>query len=325
MKRTLFILAGALTLASCGQPATTTTAAPAPKGSVAATADLPLDPYAESVGLTEQGKRPSKPISTTPTTNTGTGPYTITMNFAAGSDQRVIDAMNAAAARWSGIITADVPDVNVSIPAGQCGSNPAWSGTVDDILVFTGSGPIDGPGGTLAQSGPCSVRTSSGLTIYSTLLFDSADVDAYASQLQEIAVHELGHSLGIGSLWNYKGLTTGAGTTDPRYLGAAANREYSAPGGTLGYIPEENTGGSGTAEAHWRERTYGGELMTGYLNSGSNSLSRISIGGLADLGYSVDYTKADSYSTTTLNTLSHEDHLDIATLEQVIKPKFRVN
>ena len=196
---------------------------------------------------------------------------------------------------------------------------------MDDILVFTGSGTIDGPGGTLAQSGPCSVRTASGQTIYSTLLFDSADVDAYASQLQQIAIHELGHSLGIGSLWNYKGLTTGSGTSDPRYTGAAANREYTALGGTLGYIPEENTGGSGTAEAHWRERTYGGELMTGYLNSGTNPLSRISIGGLADLGYSVDYTKADSYSTTTLNTLSLDQHLDIAGVEQIIKPKFRAN
>lgn len=44
------------------------------------------------------------------------------------------------------------------------------------------------------------------------------------------------------------------------------------------------------------------ELMTGYLNSGVlNPLSRITIGSLQDLGYSVDYAAADSYGRGNLN------------------------
>lgn len=183
---------------------------------------LPLDPYAS---LSEQ--RVKTPTSPTPTTE----PYNITLNFAPGSDQRVVDAMNTAAARWQGIITQGLPAVSVNIPANACGSKAAYVDTVDDNLVFTGSKYIDGPGGVLAQSGPCSIRSTSGLTVYSTLMFDSADLDGFAGQLPSIAMHELGHSLGIGSLWSNKELTSGSGTTDPRYSGSNGNREYQALGG----------------------------------------------------------------------------------------------
>ena len=290
---TLSLLALSLTLGSCGQPAQQS-AVTAPAETLST---LPPDPYASLSTLAEQGRKGGTTTTTT---------------------------MNAAATRWQGIVTQGLSAVNVSIPTGNCGSNPAFSGTVDDILVFTGSKSIDGPGGVLAQSGPCAVRSSGGLTVYSTLIFDSADLDGFANQLTDIAVHELGHSLGIGSLWSHKGLTSGAGTTDPRYLGANGNREYAALGGTLGQTPEENTGGSGTAEAHWRERTFGTELMTGYLGRGSNPLSRLSIAGLADLGYSVDYSKADSYSASTLNSLSTGHQFDLAAHEEVLRPKWQV-
>jgi hypothetical protein len=36
--------------------------------------------------------------------------------------------------------------------------------------------------------------------------------------------------------------------------------------------------------------------MTGYINSGLNPLSRISIASLEDLGYTVDYSSAESYT-----------------------------
>lgn len=299
----------ALALGSCGQPATQQDA-----GHIAPTtfAELPSDPHAQMVE------------SATRTTSTTTDPYNITLNFAPGSDSRVVNAMHAAATRWQGIITKGLPAVSVNIAANACGSNAAYVGTVDDILVFTGSKAIDGPSGTLAQSGPCSVRSTTGLTVYSTLVFDSADLDGFGSQLTDIAIHELGHSLGIGSLWKYKNLTAGAGTTDPRYLGTNANREYAAIGGTLGNIPEENTGGSGTAESHWREKTFAAELMTGYIGSGTNPLSRVSIAGLQDLGYSVDYSKADAFSASSLNTLSTGHQFDIAAHEEVITPKWVV-
>jgi len=66
-------------------------------------------------------------------------------------------------------------------------------------------------------------------------------------------------------------------------------------------VPVENTGGSGTRDSHWRETTFGRELMTGFYNSGAlNPLSRITIGSLEDLGYQVNYNASEPYSITAL-------------------------
>jgi hypothetical protein len=43
------------------------------------------------------------------------------------------------------------------------------------------------------------------------------------------------------------------------------------------------------------------ELMTGYADAGTQPLSRITIASLEDLGYTVDYTNADSYTAADLN------------------------
>ncbi len=309
MRRTLpalTLLSLTALLASCGSsPASVQATEPAP-GAVNV-ADLPVDPYAKTAALQPQA----------------TETYSITLNFASGSDTSVVNAMKAAASRWQGVITQGQPDLTVSIPANSCGSNAAYSGTIDDILVFTGNKSIDGPGGILAQSGPCSVRSSTGLTTYSTLVFDTADLANFSSQLSDIAVHELGHSLGIGSLWSRFGLVSGVNTTNPIYKGANGVREYRAAGGTLSTVPVENQGGSGTAGAHWRETTFKTELMTGYLNGGvKNPLSRISVGSLQDMGYAVNYAAADAYTVpaTTAQTL---EGLELSGREQIITPRYR--
>jgi hypothetical protein len=60
-------------------------------------------------------------------------------------------------------------------------------------------------------------------------------------------------------------------------------------------IPVANTGGGGTANSHWRETTFEDELMTGYA-SGAMPVSVMTIKSLRDLGYTVDESKAESYS-----------------------------
>lgn len=312
MRRSLPIAASLLTLsallASCGTTQAglqTNLQGNAAPGTVNV-ADLPVDPYAR-ITLGEQA----------------TEPYNVTLNFATGSDAAVMNAMQAAATRWQGVITRGQASATVNIPTGACGSNAAYRGTIDDILVFTGNRTIDGTGGILAQSGPCSVRSSTGLTTYSTLVFDTADLAQFSSQLADIAVHELGHSLGIGSLWSRFGLVSGLGTTNPTYSGSNALREYKAAGGTLSAVPVENQGGGGTAGAHWRETTFGTELMTGYLNSGVvNPLSRVSVGTLQDMGYAVNYAAANAYTVPATTALTLRQ-LDLGGREEIVTPRYR--
>ncbi len=115
--------------------------------------------------------------------------------------------------------------------------------------------------------------------------------------LLSVVMHEMGHVLGIGTIWDSLGLLSGGGTNNPIFVGAHATAAYNQLFGTSASgVPIENTGGPGTADGHWRETVFGSELMTGWAGPGANlPLSVVTIGSLADIGYTVDYAAADTY------------------------------
>jgi len=59
----------------------------------------------------------------------------------------------------------------------------------------------------------------------------------------------------------------------------------------------EQGGGGGTACSHWDETCLVGELMTGYVRNGGLEMSRMTVAALEDLGYAVNYTAADPFTT----------------------------
>lgn len=206
----------------------------------------------------------------------------------------------AAAGRWASVITGDLPDVVVNIPANACGmQHPAVSKTVDDLLVLVTITPIDGAGGILGSAGPCYVRSAGGLPIVGAVRIDEADM-AYLEnngRLGDVLAHEFGHVVGIGTRWGTQ--LTGAGTTDPYFTGPTAISAFLGAGGSAYSgqpVPVENSGGAGTRDGHWRESVFNNELMTGWLDLGGNPLSGVTIGALEDIGYSVDFTYAEGFS-----------------------------
>jgi hypothetical protein len=192
-----------------------------------------------------------------------------------------------AADRWEEVIVGDLPDAT-------------YGGVyVDDLLIDASAVPIDGPYGILGSAGPDYVRAGSLLPIHGVMEFDTADLARLEADgsLFYTVVHEIGHVLGIGTLWEPLGLLTGAGGTDPRFVGPRATAEYNAIFGRAeAGVPVENTGGAGTRDGHWRESVFDQEVMTGWLDAGVNPLSRITIASLADLGYVVDLTVADPFA-----------------------------
>ena len=111
-------------------------------------------------------------------------------------------------------------------------------------------------------------------------------------------MHEMAHVIGFGTIWSDLGLLQGAGTVNPLFVGANAMREYGILKGdsSPSAVPVANTGGPGTRDSHWREAIFVNELMTGWLGSGVNPISKITIGSFEDLGYQVNYEAADNYS-----------------------------
>jgi len=187
------------------------------------------------------------------------------------------------------------------VAANECtDGTPAFSGTADDIVIDAIVTPIDGSGTILGQAGPCLIRTDGGLTAYGVMRFDVADVaDLEASgRLQAVILHEMGHVLGVGTLWN--SLLVGRGNPFPAFIGPVARGAWNAIGGDGNAVPVEGGGGPGTADSHWNEAVFGDELMTGYITGLTQPMSAITVGSLSDLGYDVDLSAADPFGTPAL-------------------------
>jgi leishmanolysin len=248
-----------------------------------------------------------------PVTLTGTGvtaQFHIDIRYLKPTSPSRMQAFTDAAARWEQLIYGDVPDITVdpaTVPAGSCGSgSPALNETIDDLVIFVVLDSIDGPRKILGQAGPCFIRVPGYLPLIGLMRFDTADVANLenAGQFDEVILHEMGHVLGFGTIWEPLGLLAdpaSAGGTDPHFVGPQAVGAFdriSAPQYTAGAkVPVENIGGGGTIDSHWRESVFGTELMTGFLNGGvANPLSVVTVASMGDLAYTVNYAGADPFS-----------------------------
>lgn len=219
-----------------------------------------------------------------------------------GATPRLREAFSRAAARWSQVIVGDIGSTPLNAPAGECQPwMPAVRETVNDLVIYVRAARIDGPDQIVARASPCYVNAESKLPMLGFFELDSDDLDALVNRnvLDDVVLHEMGHVLGIGTLWNYKRtLLVGAGTDDPYFTGSQARGAFASVGGN-GYggatVPVENSGSAGTRDTHWRTSLFGAELMQGVVQPGGMPLSAITVASLADLGYPVSLAAADRY------------------------------
>jgi hypothetical protein len=244
-----------------------------------------------------------------PVTFTATGDtqsYHVDVRFITAMTPTQRAAFTLAAAKWESVIFGDVPDVQVTIAANSCvRGSPGLFETIDDIVIFAIIDSIDGPGKILGQAGPCFIRDQTSLPIVGVMQFDSADVATLISSgsFGLVIQHEMGHVLGYGTIWQADGLLanpSGCDTTvDAHFTGSQGLATFDRIGGVnyvaSAKVPVENHGGPGTCDAHWRESVFKNELMTGFLNIGSNPLSLETVASMGDLGYLVTYSAADPY------------------------------
>jgi hypothetical protein len=193
----------------------------------------------------------------------------------------VRNASQQAATRWSRIITGDLP------------------GLVDDgvfvddftMIVRMGllGGAAEGPNGVLANATPTKYRAggNEGLPFEGITGIDPNDINASPAFLLDVLAHEMGHALGI---------TRGAEVfsrwvSGDSFTGPNSVREFNSVFSRSGVGVPLQVGG-----AHWDETTFDTELMTPFISGSGNAISRVTVGMLADLGYTVNYSAAERYT-----------------------------
>lgn len=264
-------------------------------------------------------------VSFTATATADPTSFNIGLRYLSTATPSQRQAFTDARLRWQNVITADLDDALLQSNPGGCGTgSPAVNQVIDDLMILVRLVEIDGVNGVLGSAGPCFIRgPGDPLTVMGVMQFDIADLEMIEEEglLGDVILHEMGHVLGYGTLWDLQGLLTGpslppATGTDPHFTGAQAIAAFNNAGG-LTYsggakVPVENTGGEGTADAHWRETVLSNELMTGFIDFGVNPLSRITIASLADQGYTVDLAAADGFSfLTALRAFGHRPKLQL--------------
>jgi hypothetical protein len=232
-------------------------------------------------------------------------PFTIEVVFLGGLTEAQKTAFKGAADRWVQMIVGDLPSVLVD---GE---------VIDDLVILAQGADIDGPGRVLGQAGPTHLRPQSAgasafLPAKGIMSFDTADLAAMetAGTLNDVITHEMGHVLGIGTIWSLKRLIRGAGGANPRFSGEFAKAEYGVLRGTgPASVPVENTGGPGTRDGHWRESIFRNELMSGFIAGAGNPISRMTVASLSDMGYEVDLNAAEPYMLPNLLALAESGDL----------------
>lgn len=185
----------------------------------------------------------------------------------------------------------------------ECGlpGHPDVSRTnIRGLRVYLLVEAIDGPGGTLGAAGPCLIRNND-IPALGVMRFDEADVANLVpdGRLRSVALHEMLHVLGIGTVWYEELVDTTLDAADVRYTGGLArNACASLTGGATicaTSVPVHSVGAAGSRYSHWRESVFQSELMTPSLGSGATPFSIMTIQALADIGYEVGTSEADPY------------------------------
>ena len=207
-----------------------------------------------------------------------------------------------AADRWEELIVGDLVDIDFSL-------NPyaKWNGdlerqitvqdTVDDLRIFVGVKNL--AEGVAGQGGPFWIRLSDRLPILATIAIDRDELQQSDDRFYALALHEMTHCLGFGTLWDNFGLLQNPSTDNPladtHFSGAAAWLSFILSGGAdyLGAkVPVENGGDDG----HWRQSVFGDELMvSGWVWPYDAPLSIITASSLIDLGYELGGDWVDEY------------------------------
>ncbi|MBD3885128.1 pre-peptidase C-terminal domain-containing protein [Phormidium tenue FACHB-886] len=219
--------------------------------------------------------------------------FAIQINYKNGLENLGTTARNAledAARYWENVVShSSFNGVhNLSIDAVGLNSAQEWLAAATNK-----SGQADASGKWMPTTGEVRINTS-----YTSTYNNNPNY------LRDVLIHEFGHVLGIGTLWEKNGRSYVDRNSGSYKADSYAGKAYGELLGTYTptAIPVE-----ARYFGHWDENKFQDELMTPYAERQGTKmpLSQITIASLRDIGWNVNYGAAETY-TTNLAVMSPE-------------------
>ena len=234
------------------------------------------------------------------------------------------DLLRQAAARWERVITGDIPDaVYTHSPFDTRNYTGEWDtwwngnmrsdfgdirvdDVVDDVRVFV-AGPVRDDD-AWGRGGAFEIRYSwqNHHPSLSTIQLSRGLMNENDNTVYRVILHEIGHAVGFsGWMFERFSLLHNPSEDHPAHLpapdsyfsGIKAVTVFNWAGGNRyrgNKVPLENNPDY-SRDSHWRESVMDGEIMTSVLDVVA-PMSAITIQAMADMGYTVDASEAESYN-----------------------------
>lgn len=210
--------------------------------------------------------------------------FSIQLNFGSGLESvnaGVRNAITEAAQFWENVISHSSFNGlhNLRIDVVGMNTSERWLASATNR-----SGQVAANGKWLPVTGDVRINTSYAQTYNSN-----------PNYLKDIVIHEFGHVIGIGSLWEKNGnalIDRGSSTYNPNtYAGKAYAEMLNTT--TPQPIPVESR-----VFGHWDENKFGNELLTPFAEREGTKmpLSQLTLASLRDMGWNVNYGAARPFS-----------------------------
>lgn len=269
--------------------------------------------------------------------------FDIVLHFVNPPTEAQVDAFEFSRLRWQAALINAHPAIQGTLTelSQECGEQVSGGPvSITGVHILVRLEEIDGPGGDngniLGQAGPCSLRDD-GSPYLGVMTFDTFDLDELqaSGSLETVILHEMGHVLGVGSLWRFSGLLGNPSIPDNAgadtfFSGARATEVFEQLLGFQDYpgaiVPVENNAQPGSSDSHWRETITDDELMSPRLGGPGEvaPMSMLTIGSMGDLGYYVpNELAADPWALPPLGLVGPSDEANASVgHDEVLRPRW---
>lgn len=234
-------------------------------------------------------------------TLTALGPSEFPLDLVDGDGQRplplrVLLSMERVTAKWRQVLRRPSTGSLVQLRIGECRNAIPVAQFITGARVLIKLDTL--PRSIAGQGGPCVLRAN-GLPLLGTV---SLNLLTWASlsdrKLDDLIQHEVGHVLGIGSIWGRGAflalVPADSASPDPLFLGPYAIAAFAKLGGAERFtglrVPLQRT-----VLGHWREDSFRGEIMAPALTSAPQPLSAVTVAALRDFGWDVEPEAYEEY------------------------------